>query len=149
MATYAQTASAQARGQIRGASGINLAIGIWLIIAPFLLATTGVAMLNDVVVGIAIALLAAVRVSRPAVSTKPASWINAVLGAWLIIAPFALGYISPAAFWNDIIVGAAVLILGIWSGMQPRTVTSMTAADERPATARSAGISRTEARRRR
>lgn len=142
MATYAEAVTPQERGQIRGASGINLAIGIWLIIAPFVLATTGAALVNDVAVGIVIAALAAVRIARPAAATKPASWVNAVLGAWLIVAPFALGYISQAAFWNDILVGVAVLVFALWSASQPRTVAT-TGATTTGATSspRAAGVS--------
>lgn len=47
---------------------------------------------------------------KPQVQT--ASTINALLGIWLIIAPFVLAYSHTAsALWNDIIVGAVVLIV--------------------------------------
>lgn len=38
-------------------------------------------------------------------------WINFILGLWLIISPFLLGYsdVRPA-MWNQIIVGILVLI---------------------------------------
>ncbi|TAK09879.1 MAG: hypothetical protein EPO39_01475 [Candidatus Manganitrophaceae bacterium] len=38
-------------------------------------------------------------------------WINFILGLWLIISPFLLGYshVRPA-MWNEIIVGVLVLI---------------------------------------
>lgn len=45
---------------------------------------------------------------------KILSWANFVLGLWLIIAPFALGYSSvPAATWNSVIVGIVVAVLSI------------------------------------
>lgn len=43
---------------------------------------------------------------------QTASAINALLGIWLVIAPFALAYSdNPGARWNDIIVGVAAVIL--------------------------------------
>ena len=42
-----------------------------------------------------------------------ASWINVILGLWLIISPWALGYShsSVEAKWNSVILGIAVLVL--------------------------------------
>ena len=56
-------------------------------------------------------LIAAIRVVRPA-TTASLSLINVLLGAWMIASPFLLGYstaVGPA--WNDIIVGALVVLL--------------------------------------
>ncbi len=41
------------------------------------------------------------------------NWLNVLLGLWLIVAPFLIGYskTSAGALWNDIIVGLAVGIL--------------------------------------
>lgn len=45
---------------------------------------------------------------------KSLSWANFVLGLWLIIAPFALGYRTvPTATWNNVIVGIVVAVLSI------------------------------------
>lgn len=108
------------RGQIKVASGINLALGGWLIIAPFLLTVSTPAMWNDVLAGIAVLLLAGTRVAKPDAGTKGASWTNVLVGAWLIIAPFVLGYGSQVAIWNDVIVGVLLVAFGWWSGSQPR-----------------------------
>jgi len=41
-----------------------------------------------------------------------------VLGVWLIIAPFLLGYSAlAAALWNDIIVGIVVVVLAGWAAL--------------------------------
>ncbi|MGB5150313.1 MAG: SPW repeat protein [Mycobacterium sp.] len=43
---------------------------------------------------------------------QTASTINALLGIWLVIAPFALAYShNTGALWNDIIVGVVVVAL--------------------------------------
>ncbi|AEB12136.1 SPW repeat protein [Marinithermus hydrothermalis] len=41
-------------------------------------------------------------------------WGSLVLGIWLVLSPWLLGYsTTPSAFWNALIVGAAVTILSI------------------------------------
>lgn len=103
------------RGQVQIASGLNVAAGIWLIIAPFGLGYGGVALVNDVVVGFVVAVLAVIRYLE-AYRAAWMSWINFALGAWLIVAPFVLGYSGTArALWNDIILGVIVLALAFWS----------------------------------
>jgi hypothetical protein len=43
-------------------------------------------------------------------------WINAVVGVWLILSPFALNYSTVvAAMWNSIIVGVVVIVLAAWA----------------------------------
>lgn len=47
------------------------------------------------------------------------NWINAILGLWLIIAPFSLGYSTHAEpFWNGIIVGLVVAVLAGYLALQ-------------------------------
>jgi hypothetical protein len=48
---------------------------------------------------------------RSAVAT--AAGINVLAGIWLIIAPFVLGYGNGDPYWNDIIFGAIVGLIGI------------------------------------
>ena len=43
-----------------------------------------------------------------------ASWLNILLGIWVIVSPFALAFgIYPRAMWNNLATGAAVVILAI------------------------------------
>lgn len=105
----------ETRSEIVGASGLNVLLGIWLIIAPFVLVYADVeALWNDIIVGIIIAVLAGVRISGVFGSTW-LSWVNFVLGLWLVIAPFVLGYLTGRALWNDVIVGITVAALAVWS----------------------------------
>jgi len=110
------------RSTVKWTSGTNLVAGIWLILAPFILgysAVTG-ALWNDILVGLAITGLAWARVAKP-LENEAASWTNAVLGVWLLAAPFALGYTATAAaMWNDIVVGLVVVVLGAWSAVASR-----------------------------
>jgi hypothetical protein len=52
------------------------------------------------------------------------SYLGVLAGAWLIAAPFALGYRGNAALVNDIAVGAAVLVLSVWATFSCRTLPS-------------------------
>lgn len=112
----AQTATAHASGPIRLTSSLNVILGAWLIIAPFVFNSSTPAFWNDIVVGALVLILAAVRISKPQPSTRAASWTNAGLGVWLVIAPFVLNYSVPAAGWNDIVVGILIAGFALWSG---------------------------------
>ena len=106
--------------EVNWVSGSTLILGLWLILAPWALGYSGQdnAVWNQVIVGAAIALIALARVSA-AESWAPLSWVNFVLGGWLIVAPFVLTYNETgnrtAIYWNDILIGAAVLVLALVS----------------------------------
>ena len=93
--------------------------GVWEVLAPFILAYSDAkgAMWDAIIIGLALIVLGAWAALTNAGSTvKTLSWINAILGLWLIIAPFLLSYSKvAAAMWNDIIIGIIVLALGAWA----------------------------------
>ncbi|MDC0740989.1 SPW repeat domain-containing protein [Polyangium mundeleinium] len=96
---------------------INVALGIWLLIAPALLGyVDAYAVNNDRLLGILIAASAIVALWAP-----KARFVNVVLGAWLIIAPFVLGYFGRNAVANDIVVGIAVAVFAF---IPSRSITS-------------------------
>ena len=104
-----------------GASGINILVGIWLILAPFILAYTGlqVAMWNDIILGVLVGVIALIRTFGTAQAGT--SWINVLLGIWLIIAPFVLNYGDNATpRWNDVILGILIVIFAWSSAAVPR-----------------------------
>jgi hypothetical protein len=50
------------------------------------------------------------------------SWINCLLGIWLIISPFVLGFTTAsAAMSNAIVLGILVGIFGLWAALATRT----------------------------
>lgn len=103
------------RDQTTMASGINLLAGIWLLISPWVFGAAEGTLWNAVIVGIVIAAIAAMRLYG-GTSAPGLSWVNAVLGAWMIAAPFVLDYTGNAGMtWNSVIVGLIVLIFGIVS----------------------------------
>jgi hypothetical protein len=106
------------RGTTVALDRLALAGGLWLIAAPFVLGypTTGTAFRaywNDVAVGLAVV---GVLVPRVAVPARTASRLTAAalaLGAWLVAAPFALGFAADVvrAAVNDVLVGIALVVL--------------------------------------
>lgn len=105
--------------QARTASGINVLLGIWLIISPWVFgyASAGPAVMwNSVVVGALVLILAATRFSTP--HTAPGlSWAAIVLGLWTIASPWIYVYQSLSnAMWDNIATGIAIVLVALWSG---------------------------------
>lgn len=95
---------------IRTMSIVNLILGAWLIVSPYIFNyTSSQSRWNQTILGIIVAALALVRYFDVEVSW--ASWVNAVAAVWLIIAPFATGYTSAAAYWNEVIIAAILLVV--------------------------------------
>ena len=93
-------------------SWVNVLLGVWVLISPFILAFTRVeqAMWNNVAVGGAVILVAFTR----AAGKRPASMLNVLLGIWLLISPFALRFVSaPVALWNNVILGVVITIVAV------------------------------------
>ena len=95
--------------------------GLWEIVAPFVFGMTATtAFLWDaIIVGLALLVFGVwAALSNEETTVKYLNWINAVLGLWLIIAPFILGYSSATvAMWNDIVIGLVALVLGAWAAL--------------------------------
>lgn len=103
---------------IRAASTICLLAGIWLFVSPWVYGgAANSSAFNAWFVGAAIFLIGCLRVARPAYSTG-FSWVNAVLGAWVICSPWVYGYTANSGrFINSLCVGAIVLACALWSGI--------------------------------
>lgn len=97
---------------IKSLAGINALFGAWLIISPFLLSyTTNQARWNSTIAGAVVLILAAVRYFAP--SQNWASWLIALTGLWMIIAPFAVDYSATVAYWNQVIFGILITVTGL------------------------------------
>lgn len=110
----------RAQYNVKTASGLDIIAGIWLIIAPYVLGYSSVASAawNSVIFGIIIAVLAASREFGQGYRRAWPSWINVLIGLWLIISPFFLGFSHiGVAVWNSIIMGIVVAILAAWSAL--------------------------------
>jgi hypothetical protein len=52
---------------------------------------------------------------------KWASWVNVLLGLWLMASPWALGYGYSAAVIHDVVLGIAIGAVALWSVSVPPT----------------------------
>lgn len=92
----------------------NLVLGALLCVSPWLAWGGSTAITwNAVIFGAAIAIAAIAAIAKPAAGPE---WTNVGLGAWLLIAPWVLGFSDHAvALWMSVLVG----ILAIYfAGMQ-------------------------------
>jgi hypothetical protein len=96
-----------------GVSVINVAIGFWLVLSPFVVTAFNPLLnlkVNNAILGILVFLMALIRSSNP--ERAEWSWVNVALGIWLIISPFALGLSSiPTAVWHNVITGILVVLV--------------------------------------
>jgi hypothetical protein len=100
----------------------NVVLGVILFVAPWVTGTAydlGIsadshAAWNAWIVGAVVALVALWSLAAPA-SQLP-EWINVVLGIWLFIAPWVLGYsLLTASAWTAWIIGILVIIMAGWA----------------------------------
>lgn len=51
----------------------------------------------------------------PTATSKVPTLINAALGLWLIVSPFALRFGEAVAFWTNIVLGALLVMWSLFS----------------------------------
>lgn len=110
----------QAQTTIKTASWIDLIAGIWLVVSPSILGYSSLttATTNDVVIGLAVIVLSALRTTVEGYHRTWTSWINFALGVWLIFSPFIFGFsMDGAALWNNVILGIVVGGLALVAGV--------------------------------
>jgi hypothetical protein len=99
---------------------LTLVLGVWLIVAPFVLGYSVMfgATANDVVFGIVLIACSWMILATVAREIGIAL-VQALCSLWLIVAPFALAYqAGSAAMVNDVFVGIVALsvtMVVIWS----------------------------------
>jgi hypothetical protein len=89
---------------------INLLLGIALLISPWVMGfATGTPMINAVVGGLIILAVAIMALVSFAVWEE---WINLLLGLWVLISPWVLGFAgTTAAVQTHVVIGIAVAVL--------------------------------------
>jgi uncharacterized membrane protein len=91
----------------------SVVLGLWLMLAPYLLGSRASAAHSDHLLGaiiVTVAMIALADVGRAA------RFINLALGAWVMISPWLLEGATASAAWNDAIVGALVILLSFRRG---------------------------------
>ena len=94
---------------------LNFLLGVVLFFSPWLLGfgAEQTAALNAHVVGAIIAVMALLELFA---FKNWEEWVSGVLGAWLVISPWALGFSgSSTAVLTHVVAGIAAIVLAIWS----------------------------------
>lgn len=110
--------AANAMAAKRWQDWVILILGAWLFFSPFIIGYTQTAAAsNAYVIGIAVVLFAILALIDMRVWEE---WVNLVLGVWLVISPFVLGYSElVGATWNHVIVGLLIAGDAVWAIAQP------------------------------
>ena len=104
----------------------NLILGAFLVFSPWMLGfDAGMVSQNAYISGIVIAVLAIAALAAFAVWEE---WLNLIVGLWVLVSPWVLGFQGTTAMTVHVIIGAAVAILAaieLWmmSQIPPRLTT--------------------------
>ena len=93
---------------------INLLLGIWIYVSPWVIGRSldDVVVANYSIVGMAVVALAVACLVAFRLWEERATLL---LGFWLLISPWVLGFRTSAAhFWNAVIIGALLIVHAIW-----------------------------------
>lgn len=99
--------------QQRWQDWINLLLGIWLFISPWVVGFEGSQMAaswNAWILGVAVVVFSAIAVSMPQVWEEI---INLLLGIWMVISSWVIGVTSRSVETNAVIVGLLVILFAI------------------------------------
>ena len=95
---------------------VNLLLGIWLFLSPWLLgyvAASTAAAWNAWILGVALVVFSAIAVSMPQVWEEV---INVLIGIWMVISPWLVGFShTRSAETNAVIVGIVAIVLAGWA----------------------------------
>jgi hypothetical protein len=101
---------------------LTLALAVWLFISPWIIAApaAGTWAWNAWVIGVLVAISSIIALSQVA---QWEEWVNLVLGVWLFLSPWILGFTGIASAAEDaFIVGALVVIISIWGIVAARQI---------------------------
>jgi hypothetical protein len=105
---------------------VNLILGVWLFLSPWLLGYAGTtvnASWNAWIFGVALVVFSAIAVSMPQTWEEV---INLLIGIWMVISPWVLGFTGArSAESNAVIVGILAIVFSVWAmAMSRQLVTS-------------------------
>jgi len=92
---------------------INALLGLWLMASPAIIGETGIVADNNHIVGPIITSFAIISWWE---ATRVVRLYNLPLGAWLLLAPWVLGYPDTTSIINSMVVGALVIGFSLVKG---------------------------------
>lgn len=96
---------------------VMLIFGVWLITSPFwmsgYMSAGSIAAWNSYISGVAVVAFAWTAL---ATARSWEEWLALVLGFWLLLAPFILGFYGAqtGAAWNEMVLGVLLVIDSVW-----------------------------------
>lgn len=97
----------------------NMTLGLWLITGAFALGLSRALQVSDVASGVLVILLSALSLSRRPFWKFWAPWANSLVGLWLLAAPLVFWAPTAAAYANDTLIGALVVVFAILAPGMP------------------------------
>jgi hypothetical protein len=94
---------------------VNAVLGAWLVLSPWAIGYQGdaAALGNAILIGLA---LLAATLGAIFVPHAWEEWTEAVLGLWLIVSPWVLGFGElPAARLVAVLTGIVIAVLALWT----------------------------------
>lgn len=104
-----------------GQDAVSLVLGLGLIVSPWVFGFEGIAAAfwNALIVGAAIVILSLLALRD---FHNWEEWLDAAVGAWLVISPWILGIVSDralpgadAATWLFVAIGLLIVAMASWS----------------------------------
>ena len=92
---------------------LSVAVGVWLMFTPSVLGSEGTAAHSDHLFGALIVTVAVIALADVGRATR---FVNIVLSAWVIAAPWILGGATTASKWSNLAAGALVILLSLPRG---------------------------------
>lgn len=112
-------------------SAVIALLGGWIVLSGFVYSPPPANFWNDVVVGAAIGIVAGYNAFNAddveGINVGAASLV-ALLGLWMVIAPFVFPVESDAAFWSDLLTGGLVAVLAGYNAYRARSTDRRTRA---------------------
>jgi|SRR5579883_2236812 len=100
--------------QTRVASVLIAAVGIWLLVSPLFIATTGGALISTLAVGGVLGLAGIVQFFW---ENAIPSWVSGLAAAWLAVSAVVFSMDS-ALLWSTGLAAAATFLLALWDGIE-------------------------------
>ncbi len=102
---------------------VSLVLGVLLFISPWVFSTStnGSSSWNAWIVGVIGVILALWTLASLSTATI-AEWISLILGVWLFISPWVLGFAAlSSAAWTAWIIGILFVVVNGWTLLQTRS----------------------------
>ncbi len=105
----------KAANNSNGTAVINLLLGIWVFVSPWVYGAAGNPdAWNSWIVSALVAIFALIRMGSPT-GARGLAWANMILGAWLFVSPWVYAYTgNTGRFVNSLCAGALIFVFSIY-----------------------------------